>query len=152
MFAVDPYRTRQRDFNVRGLDLPSAQSGVNRPQAGAFRRTPISTEYNIFDTERYMLMPQNNPDGYARTAPKNAAANLHGQLLLLHGAMDDNVHMANTMQFVYELEKANKPFELLLYPKSRHGVSDPALVRQMRERMLEFTLRTLKPESDKGTK
>ena len=61
------------------------------------------TDWNNYDsiyTERYMLMPQNNPDGYARTAPKNAAANLHGQLLLLHGAIDDNVHMANTMQFV----------------------------------------------------
>jgi dipeptidyl-peptidase 4 len=114
------------------------------------------TDWNNYDsiyTERYMLMPQNNPDGYARTAPKNAAANLHGQLLLLHGAMDDNVHMANTMQFVYELEKANKPFELLLYPKSRHGVTEPLLVKQMRERMLEFTLRTLKPEvGERGTK
>jgi len=100
-----------------------------------------------------MLMPQNNPDGYSRTAPKSSAANLHGQLLLLHGAIDDNVHMANTMQFVYELEKANKPFELLLYPKSRHGVAEPLLVKQMRERMLEFTLRTLKPEgTEKGTK
>jgi dipeptidyl-peptidase-4 len=114
------------------------------------------SDWNNYDsvyTERYMLMPQNNPDGYARTAPKNAAANLHGQLLLLHGAIDDNVHMANTMQFVYELEKANKPFELLLYPKSRHGVAEPLLVKQMRERMLEFTLRTLKPEGqEKGTK
>jgi dipeptidyl-peptidase 4 len=111
------------------------------------------SNYDSIYTERYMLMPQNNPDGYARTAPKNAAANLHGQLLLLHGAMDDNVHMANTMQFVYELEKANKPFELLLYPKSRHGVTEPLLVKQMRERMLEFTLRTLKPEAgEKGTK
>ena len=61
--------------------------------------------------------------------------------------------MANTMQFVYELEKANKPFELLLYPKSRHGVVEPLLVKQMRERMLEFTLRTLKPETqEKGTR
>jgi dipeptidyl aminopeptidase/acylaminoacyl peptidase len=60
--------------------------------------------------------------------------------------------MANTMQFVYELEKANKPFELLLYPKSRHGVASH-IVKQMRERMLEFTLRTLKPEGqEKGTK
>ncbi len=114
------------------------------------------TDWNNYDsvyTERYMLTPQNNPDGYMRTAPKNAAKNLHGQLFLLHGAMDDNVHMANTMQFVYELEKADKPFELMLYPKSRHGVTDPLLVKQMRERMLEFTIRTLRPEGGAtGTK
>ncbi len=109
--------------------------------------------YDSVYTERYMLLPQNNPDGYERTAPKNAAANLHGQLFLIHGTMDDNVHMANTLQFIYELEKADKPFELMLYPKSRHGVADPLLVKHMRERMLEFTLRTLKPESTAaGTK
>jgi dipeptidyl-peptidase 4 len=106
--------------------------------------------YDSVYTERYMLMPQNNPEGYERTSPKNAAKNLHGQLFLIHGTMDDNVHMSNTIQFVYELEKAGKPFELMLYPKSRHGVTDPLLVKHMRERMLEFTLRTLKPETTAG--
>jgi dipeptidyl-peptidase-4 len=103
--------------------------------------------YDSVYTERYMLMPQNNPEGYERTSPKNAAKSLHGQLFLIHGTMDDNVHMSNTIQFVYELEKAGKPFELMLYPKSRHGVTDPLLVKHMRERMLEFTLRTLRPDS-----
>jgi dipeptidyl-peptidase-4 len=104
-------------------------------------------DYDSIYTERYMRMPQNNVDGYARTAPRAAARNLHGELLLLHGLMDDNVHVQNTVQFAYELQKAGKPFEMMLYPKSRHGVSDPQLVKHMREKMLEFTLRTLKPES-----
>ena len=55
-----------------------------------------------------MLMPQNNPDGYKRTAPRNAAKNLHGKLLLMHGTIDDNVHMQNTMQFVYELREGGQ--------------------------------------------
>jgi len=93
------------------------------------------------------MLPKNNPAGYDRTAPRNAAARLHGQLLLIHGTMDDNVHMANTIQFAYELQRAGKPFELMLYPKSRHGVNDPLLVKHLREKMLDFTLRTLKPES-----
>jgi IgA Peptidase M64/Peptidase M64 N-terminus len=59
MFSVEPYKSRKSDFNVRGLDLVSAESGVNRPQAGVFRRTPVSVEYNIFDTERYMLTYDN---------------------------------------------------------------------------------------------
>jgi dipeptidyl-peptidase 4 len=110
-------------------------------------------DYDSIYTERYMLMPQNNPDGYARTAPRAAAKDLHGQLFLIHGTMDDNVHMQNTMQFAYDLQKAGKPFELMLYPKSRHGVTDPQLVKHMRERMLEFTLRTLRPEAGPvGTK
>ena len=50
-------------------------------------------DYDSIYTERYMLMPQNNPEGYEKTSPRNAAKNLHGQLLLLHGAIDDNVHL-----------------------------------------------------------
>ncbi len=55
MFAIEPYRGRRPDFNVRAVDLPSSESGVNRPRSSDFRRTPISAEYNIFDSERYML-------------------------------------------------------------------------------------------------
>jgi len=59
LFAHEPFRSRRGDFNVRGLDLPSAASGVTRARAGQFRRTPISAEYNIFDSERYVLTLDN---------------------------------------------------------------------------------------------
>jgi hypothetical protein len=59
LFAQEPFKSRRGDFNVRGLELPSAQSGVNRPNAGVFRRTPVSAEYNIFDSERYVLTLDN---------------------------------------------------------------------------------------------
>lgn len=101
--------------------------------------------YDSIYTERYMGLPQNNAEGYARTAPRLAAKNLSGRLLLVHGTMDDNVHLQNTLQFAYELQRAGKPFELMLYPKSRHGVSDPLLVKHLRQVMLDFTLRTLTP-------
>jgi len=104
------------------------------------------TDWHLYDsvyTERYMLMPQNNPDGYKRTAPRLAAKDLHGNLLLIHGTIDDNVHMQNTIQFIWELEKAQKPFELMLYPKSRHGVTNPALVFHMQTLMLEFIRKNL---------
>ncbi len=55
LFATDPFKSRKGDFNVRAIDLPSAESGINRPQVGRFRRSPVSTEYNIFDSERYVL-------------------------------------------------------------------------------------------------
>jgi hypothetical protein len=59
LFREEPFRSRRGDFNVRALDLPSAESGVNRPNAGVFRRTPVSAEYNIFDSERYVLTLDN---------------------------------------------------------------------------------------------
>jgi len=59
LFAQEPFRSRRAEFNVRGLDLLSPQTGINRPNAGVFRRTPISAEYNIFDSERYVLTLDN---------------------------------------------------------------------------------------------
>ena len=59
LFDEEPFRSRKGDFNVWGLDLPSAESGVSRPRAGQFRRTPLSAEYNIFDSERYVLTYNN---------------------------------------------------------------------------------------------
>jgi dipeptidyl-peptidase-4 len=100
-------------------------------------------DYDSIYTERYMGTPQNNPEGYKRTAPQAAAKDLSGKLLLIHGAMDDNVHVQNTIQFAYELQKAGKQFQLMLYPKSRHGVSDPLLVKQMRQMMTDFFLQNL---------
>jgi dipeptidyl-peptidase-4 len=101
--------------------------------------------YDTVYTERFLGRPQDNADGYRNSSPRFSAANLHGSLLLIHGAIDDNVHVQNTMQFVYELQKANKPFSLMLYPKSRHSVTDPALVRHLRGLMLDYTLEHLKP-------
>jgi dipeptidyl-peptidase-4 len=101
------------------------------------------TDWSLYDTiytERFMGTPQNNPEGYARSSVVAAARNLHGKLLLLHGTIDDNVHLQNTLQLAYALQKAGHPFDLMLYPRSRHGVTDPQLVRHMRARMLDFIL------------
>jgi dipeptidyl-peptidase 4 len=99
--------------------------------------------YDSIYTERYMLTPQHNEEGYKKTAPLQAAKNLHGKLLLIHGAIDDNVHMANTIQFLYELQKSGKQVQLMVYPKSRHGVVDPVLVKHWYQMMTDFVLANL---------
>ncbi len=99
--------------------------------------------YDAVYTERFLLTPQRNPEGYEKSSPVNAASDLHGKLLLVHGAIDDNVHPQNTMQMAYALQKAGKPFELMIYPKSRHGVVDEKLVWHMRETMTAFILENL---------
>ena len=104
------------------------------------------TDWRLYDTiytERYMGTPQNNPEGYKKSAPLASAKDLSGKLLLLHGMIDDNVHMQNTIQFSYELEKAGKQFQLMLYPKSRHAVNDPMLVKHMQTLMTDFILNNL---------
>lgn len=104
------------------------------------------TDWHLYDTiytERFMGTPQNNPEGYEKSSVLKAAGNLSGKLLLIHGTIDDNVHMQNSVQFIYELQKAGKPFDLMIYPKSRHGLRDPKLIRHMREMMLKFILENL---------
>ena len=59
LFEEEPFLSRKNDFNVWGIHLPSAESGVSRPRAGEFRRTPLAAEYNIFDSERYLLTYDN---------------------------------------------------------------------------------------------
>ena len=99
--------------------------------------------YDSIYTERYMQMPQSNPEGYKKGSPVNNARDLHGKLLLIHGATDDNVHVQNTIQFLYELQKAGKQVQLMLYPKSRHGIMDPLLVKHMRQMMTDYIVANL---------
>jgi dipeptidyl-peptidase-4 len=104
------------------------------------------TDWRLYDsiyTERMMLTPQNNPEGYRASSPRLKAAELHGELLLLHGAIDDNVHPQNSLQFAYELQRAGKPFRMMLYPGARHAVGEPALLKHLRATMLDFIRETL---------
>ena len=59
MFALEPYRSRRGDFNVRAIAVPSEESGVHNPRTGEMRRTRVGTEYNVFDSERYALALDN---------------------------------------------------------------------------------------------
>jgi dipeptidyl-peptidase-4 len=81
--------------------------------------------YDSIYTERYMRLPRNNADGYAKTSAIAAAKDLSGYLVLAHGAIDDNVHFQNTIQFALALQKADRDFEMMVYPRSRHGLSSP---------------------------
>ena len=99
--------------------------------------------YDTVYTERYMKTPRNNPGGYRDTAPRFAAAKLHGKMLLIHGGIDDNVHRQNSEQFAYELQRLGKPFEMMIYPRQRHGFADPRMNRHLRQLMFEFVMRTV---------
>lgn len=81
--------------------------------------------YDNVYTERYMDMPKENLEGYKNSSVLNYVKNYKGKLLITHGTMDDNVHMQNSIQLIYELQKLNKDFELMIYPNARHGISMP---------------------------
>ena len=82
------------------------------------------TDWLLYDatyTERFMNTPQNNPEGYKKSAVLAYADQLKGKLLLTHGLRDENVHIQNTWQLVNLFLEHNKEFELMAYPESRHG-------------------------------
>ncbi len=86
------------------------------------------TDWQLYDnvyTERYMDTPAENPEGYKFGSALTHADQLKGELLIVHGMMDDNVHMQNTMQLVSELQDLNKDFEMMVYPGERHGWGGP---------------------------
>jgi len=82
------------------------------------------TSWRLYDnvyTERYMDTPEQNPEGYEAGSAMTYAGKLKGKLRLVHGEMDDNVHMQNTLQLVSKLQDLGKEFELMIYPNGRHG-------------------------------
>ncbi len=103
--------------------------------------------YDSIYTERYMDTPQANPEGYQSSSVVQAAKDLSGRLLLIHGEIDENVHMTNTLQFANALQEAGKQFELMIYPKNRHGIVDPEQMHHQYQMMTDFFLRNLTPPS-----
>jgi dipeptidyl-peptidase-4 len=84
-------------------------------------------DQRLYDTiyqERYMNTPQNNPEGYRKGSPISYAAGLEGNLLIIHGTGDDNVHYQNCERLINELVKHGKIFHLLSYPMRTHGISE----------------------------
>ncbi len=80
--------------------------------------------YDNIYTERYMGLPQENMEDYDRGAAITHAKNLKGNLLLIHGTTDDNVHFQNAEALVNELVKHNKQFQYMAYPGRSHGLRE----------------------------
>jgi dipeptidyl-peptidase-4 len=78
--------------------------------------------YDSIYTERFMRTPAENPAGYDDNSPINHVEKLKGKYLLIHGSADDNVHYQNTMEMINAIVKANKQFDLFIYPDRNHGI------------------------------
>jgi dipeptidyl-peptidase-4 len=143
---VDPSRLVLSGWSYGGFMTAYALTHSTSWSAGIVG-APVTDwrDYDTVYTERLMKMPQHNADGYRRTAPRFAVDRLNAQMLLIHGTLDDNVHMQNSIQFAYELQKAGKPFEMMVYAKQRHGFSDPRLVAHLHQMMFDFVMRVTQP-------
>ena len=94
--------------------------------------------YDSIYTERFMRTPAENDGGYENNSPINFAAGLKGKFLLVHGSADDNVHYQNTMDLVTALVKANKQFDMFIYPNKNHGISGGNTRLHLYTKMTDF--------------
>ena len=87
---------------------------------------PVASRYtydNIYE-ERYMGLPKDNPKGFEEGSAINHAAGLRGNLLVVHGTGDDNVHYQNTELLINKLVENNKQFQLMSYPNRTHNINE----------------------------
>ena len=101
---------------------------------------PVSS-WRLYDsayTERFMRRPQVNNFGYDGTDLMAMANQLTGQLLIVHGLADDNVHAQNTLLYTDALVKAGKQFEMQLYVDDNHSIRKPANNKHLHQRIMLF--------------
>lgn len=141
---VDPDRIGVTGWSGGGTNTVLAMTRSTEFKAGIAGGTV--TDFRFYDSkwgESLMKTEKENLKGYEENSLLKYAKDLHGRLLLVHGTHDDNVHIQNIWRFINELIKANKLFDLMIYPLRGHGVGDPAGSRHLNNVELDFWKRNL---------
>lgn len=99
--------------------------------------------YDNIYTERFMRTPQENADGYDKNSPINYVDKIKGNYFIIHGSADDNVHYQNAMEMVTALVKANKQFDMFIYPNKNHGIYGGNTRNHLFQMLFDYTLRKL---------
>ena len=94
--------------------------------------------YDTIYTERYLQTPQANPAGYDDFSPLTHVENMQGNLLLVHGTGDDNVHVQNSLLFSQALVHAGKQFSEFFYTDKHHGIPGPKTRHHLYSMMLKY--------------
>jgi dipeptidyl-peptidase-4 len=106
-------------------------------------------DIRLYDTiyqERYSGLPQDHPDEYKQSSPITFAGQLKGELLVVHGTGDDNVHYQGTEALVNALVAANKQFTIMPYPNRTHGIFEgPGTTRHLYGLLTRFLEEKLPP-------
>ena len=99
--------------------------------------------YDTHYTERYMGLPDDNPDGYRQANVLTHLQHLQAPLLLMHGMADDNVLFTHSTKIMGRLQELGKPFELMTYPGAKHSMQERDVSIHRFDMILSFFARTL---------
>lgn len=148
-FASLPYVDKER-IGIWGWSFGGYMSALCITAGADYFKTAVAvapvTNFRYYDniyTERYLGLPKDNASGYDDNSPITYADKLKGNLLLVHGSSDDNVHFQNSMEFVNALIKANKQFEMQVYPNRNHNISGGNTRYHLFKRITDYILRNL---------
>ncbi len=141
---LDPKRLGWWGWSWGGTFTLYAMSHSDRFLAGV-AVAPVTDwrDYDSIYTERYLGPPSQFPALYREFSPVYSAANLKGHLLLVHGTGDDNVHFANTVQFIEALIKAGIPYNLEIFPRETHSITGAVPQTQLYASILAYFERYL---------
>ena len=95
-------------------------------------------DYDTHYTERYLGLPQKNPEGYAASSVLTYCKELERPLLIIHGTADDNVYFMHSLKLSDALFRAGKPFELVPLGGFTHMVPDPLVTDRLQSRIADF--------------
>lgn len=148
-FSSLPYVDASR-IGVQGWSYGGYMSSLCLLKGAEYFKAAIAvapvTNWRYYDsiyTERYMQTPQENEDGYDDNSPINHVEKLEGNYLLVHGTADDNVHFQNTTEMINALVKADKQFDLAVYPNKNHGIYGGNTRYHLYKKMTDFIMENL---------
>ena len=142
---IDAERMAILGWSYGGYQTLFTMSQKNHPFQVGVAIAPV-TDWKLYDsayTERYMRRPQVNSRGYEEASLLNNAKDLMGSVLIIHGTGDDNVHVQHTMQYIDALVKADKQFEMQLYPDDNHFLRKGNNAQHMHNRVIHFLQQNL---------
>jgi dipeptidyl-peptidase-4 len=145
MSFVDPNRIGIMGWSYGGFMASLAITKGADVFKMAIAVAPV-TNWRYYDniyTERFMRTPKENEKGYDDNSPINHVKNIKGNYFLIHGSTDDNVHYQNAMEMVNALVKANKQFDMFIYPNRNHGIYGGNTRNHLFNMMFEYTLKHL---------
>lgn len=120
----------------------SALAVLKRPDVfkAAVAGAPVTDwhDYDTHYTERYLGLPQENPQGYEASSLLTYAPKLERPLLLIHGTADDNVYFMHTLKLSDALFKAGREHEVLPLGNFTHMVPDPVVTERLQQRVIDF--------------
>lgn len=143
---VDASKIAMFGWSFGGYETLMSVTDPDSPYAAAVAVAPV-TDWRFYDSiyaERYMLTPNENEAGYNSSAPLLRTSGVKCPLLIMWGTADDNVHPANTIEFVSRMQSQGNYCDLLLFPNMNHSINGCGVQALVYARMLDYFNKNLR--------